>query len=38
MSRRIAAGMLVLVQLGGCAGETVGVSTDYGYWDGGLRL
>jgi hypothetical protein len=36
MSRRIAAAVLVLllVQLGGCAGETVGVSTDYGYWDG----
>ena len=36
MSRRIAAGVLVLllVQLDGCAGETVGVSTDYGYWGG----
>src|SRR5215469_4984517 len=36
MSRRIAAAVLVLllVQLDGCAGETVGVSTDYGYWDG----
>jgi hypothetical protein len=36
MSRRITAAVLalLLVQLGGCAGGTVGVSTDYGYWDG----
>ena len=36
MSSRITAAVLALVvtQLGSCSGGSVGVSEDYGYWDG----